>query len=63
MKLVKFIKSPIGAFGLAYAANEIAEIENTQADELISLGFAELLENKIETADKIEPKAVKKAVK
>ena len=63
MKLVKFIKSPIGAFGLAYAPNEIAEIENTQADELISLGFAELLENKAETADKIAPKAVKKAVK
>ena len=63
MKLIKFIKSPIGAFGLAYTANEIAEIEDTQADELISLGFAELLENKVETADKIEPKAVKKAVK
>lgn len=63
MKLVKFIKSPIGAFGLAYAPNEIAEIENTQADELISLGFAELLENKVETTDKIATKTVKKAVK
>lgn len=63
MKTIKFIKSPIGAFGLAYCENEVAEFEVNQANELIELGFAELVENEIEKAVKSEPKEIKKAVK
>lgn len=52
MKTIKFIKNPIGAYGLAYAVGECGEFEASQANELIENGFAELVENEIETAIK-----------
>lgn len=54
MKKIKFIASPLG-FGLGYSQGEEGEFEASQADELIKLGLAELIE---ETKPKIE-KAVK----
>lgn len=63
MKTIKFIKNPIGAYGLAYAIGECGEFEASQANELIENGFAELVESEIETAIKSEKKEVKKAVK
>ena len=58
METIQFIKSPVG-FGLGYHIGEIAEINGNQANELVELGFAV----KIETAVKVEPKTIKKAVK
>lgn len=63
MKTIKFIKNPIGVYGLAYTIGECGEFEESQANELIENGFAELVENEIEKAIKSEPKEVKKAVK
>lgn len=64
MKTIKFIKSPIGAYGLAYAVGTTGEFETNQANELVENGFAEFCESEvIETAEKIQPKEVKKAVK
>lgn len=39
MKKIKFIKSPVGAFLLAYFENDIAEVEAKLAAELIESGF------------------------
>lgn len=63
MKTIKFIKNPIGVYGLAYTIGECGEFEESQANELIENGFAELVENEIERAVKSEPKEIKKAVK
>lgn len=59
MKTIKFIKNPIGVYGLAYTIGECGEFEESQANELIENGFAELVENEIERAVKSEPKEVK----
>ena len=58
MEKIQFIKSPVG-FGLGYHIGEITEINTNQANELVELGYA----IKIETAVKLEPKTIKKAVK
>ncbi len=41
---IKFIKSPVGAFGLAYAENTTHEIEEVLAKELIESGYALLVD-------------------
>jgi glutamate synthase domain-containing protein 3 len=54
MKRIKFIASPMG-FGLGYSQGEEGDFEKSQADELIQLGIAELIEElkpKIEKATK-----------
>jgi hypothetical protein len=54
MKKIKFLSSPLG-FGLGYSQGEYGEFETSQADELIQLGIAELIEElkpKIEKATK-----------
>lgn len=56
MKKIKFLSSPMG-FGLGYSEGECGEFEASQADELIQLGIAELIE---ESKPKIE-KAVKES--
>jgi hypothetical protein len=56
MKRIKFIASPMG-FGLGYSQGEEGDFETSQADELIQLGIAELIE---ESKPKIE-KAVKES--
>jgi hypothetical protein len=38
---VKFLKSPTGAYKLAYNVGDIAQVEKAQADLLIKEGFAE----------------------
>jgi hypothetical protein len=43
---IKFIKSPIGAFNLAYSVGMEAEFSNGQAQELIEAGYAESIEEK-----------------
>lgn len=55
MKTVKFIKSPVGKFGLAYKIGDVAELTNEQCEELINAEFAEIVESEIE-----EIKPVKK---
>ena len=51
MKKVKFIKSPITAFRLAYGEGTEGEFSETLANELIEAGYAvEVIDEKIETA-------------
>lgn len=61
MKKIKFIKNPIGAFGLAYVIGEEAELEINQANELVDLKFAVFVEE-IEKAEKPKVKT-EKAIK
>lgn len=58
---IKFIKSAAG-IGLGYCENDIAELSTATAKELIELGYA-IESEQIRTADEVEPKAIKKAVK
>jgi hypothetical protein len=58
MKTVKFIKSPVGKFGLAYKVGDEAELTNEQCDELIKAEFAILVETE---EIKAEPKPSKKS--
>jgi hypothetical protein len=54
MKRIKFIASPMG-FGLGYSQGEEGDFEASQADELIQLGIAELVQEikpKVEKATK-----------
>ena len=60
--IITFIQSPVGAFGLGYHIGETTELNDTQATELIELGFAIEVEQ-VEKAIKSEPKEIKKAVK
>ena len=51
MRLVKFIKSPIGAFNLAYAEGMTAEINEGQAEILVESGYAIYLDD-VQTPEK-----------
>jgi hypothetical protein len=46
MKKIKFIKSPVGAFNLAYQIGMEAEINAGQAEQLVELGYAVFIEEK-----------------
>jgi hypothetical protein len=46
MKKIKFIKSPIGAFNLAYSVGMEAEFSLYQAEQLVEAGYAIFLEEK-----------------
>lgn len=48
MKTIKFIKSPVGKFGLAYTVGQEVEISTEQAEELINAEFAVLVEQEVE---------------
>lgn len=49
MKKIKFLKSPVGAFLLAYFENDIADIEENLATEIIESGFGiEVIEETLE---------------
>jgi hypothetical protein len=48
MKTIKFIKSPVGKFGLAYKVGDEAELTNEQSEELINAEFAILVETEVE---------------
>lgn len=48
MKTIKFIKSPVGKFGLSYTIGQEVEISAEQADELINAEYAELVEQEVE---------------
>lgn len=50
MKKVKFIKSPITAFRLAYGEGTEGEFSETLANELIEAGYAVEVVGEIETA-------------
>lgn len=50
MKKVKFIKSPITAFRLAYGEGTEGEFSETLANELIEAGYAVEVIGEIETA-------------
>lgn len=41
LKKIKFLRSPTGAYNLAYSAGQEAEFEAKLADELIETKFAE----------------------
>lgn len=43
---IKFLKSPTGAYGLAYSAGDQATIEAKQADILVKEKFAEKVKAK-----------------
>ena len=58
---IKFIKAG-SSLGFGYHENEEAELNEATAKELIELNYAIELEQ-IRTADEVEPKAIKKAVK
>jgi hypothetical protein len=63
MKRIKFIASPMG-FGLGYSQGEEGDFETSQADELIQLGIAELVQEikpKVEKA--IKESKIEKAIK
>lgn len=52
---VKFLKSPVGAFRLAYSQGEEVEVNDTLGAEMIEAGFAlEVIEEVVETATKKE---------
>lgn len=38
---IKFLKSPTGAYNLAYSAGDSAEVEQEIAEKLIESGFAQ----------------------
>ena len=59
---IKFVKSPLGAFALAYFENDIAEVENKLAAEIIEAGFGvEVIEEVIKISEEpIEVKPKKK---
>jgi hypothetical protein len=46
MKKVRFIKSPIGRFSLAYFEGDVASLDDKQADELTEEGYAVLAAEK-----------------
>lgn len=54
MKTVKFIKSPVGKFGLAYRVGDEVELLTEQAEELINAEFAVLVETE-ETKAETKP--------
>jgi hypothetical protein len=47
---VKFLKSPVGAFKLAYVIGEEANVNPTIGEEMIDMGFAVEIEYPKETA-------------
>jgi hypothetical protein len=58
---VKFLKSPVGAFRLAYSQGEEVEVNDTLGAEMIEAGFAlEVIEEVVETATNKEFKETAK---
>jgi len=58
---VKFLKSPVGAFRLAYSQGEEVEVNETLGAEMIEAGFAlEVIEEVVETATNKEFKETAK---
>lgn len=56
---VKFLKSPVGAFRLAYAQGAEVEVNDTLGSEMIEAGFAlEVIEEVVETATSKEFKEI-----
>jgi len=47
---VRFLKSPVGMFNLAYVAGEEAIVSEVLAEQMIELGYAVETENQIEKA-------------
>lgn len=58
---IQFVKSPVGAFLLGYAENEVVELEEKLAAELIESGFAvEVIDEPTEiTEEEVKPKKKK----
>jgi hypothetical protein len=68
MVKVKFLISPIGRFNLAYFEGQEAELSSEFAQELVDLGYAEIIEVPKIEQPKIEtmvskPKTEKKVIK
>ena len=60
MKKIKFLKSPVGAFLLAYFENDIADIEENLATEIIESGFGiEVIEEISIVEEEVKPKKKK----
>lgn len=49
-KLIKFIITPIGTYGLSYFSGSVAQIESELADKIVANGHAEYV-----NADLISP--------
>ena len=49
-KLIKFIITPIGAYGLSYFSGNVAAIQSELADKIVANGHAEYVD-----ADEISP--------
>ena len=61
MKKIQFVKSPVGAFLLAYFEKDIAELEEKLAAEIIESGFGiEVIDEQISTIEEeVKPKKKK----
>jgi len=61
---IKFTKSPVGAFLLAYFENDVTELSDALAQEVIELGYGieevteELIED-TEVTEEVKPKKKK----
>ena len=60
MRTIRFIKSPIGAFNLAYAEGMTTELNKNQAEILVESGYAIYLDN-VETPEKPTQKENRKS--
>lgn len=58
---IQFVKSPVGAFLLGYAENEVVELEEKLAAEIIESGFGvEVIEETSEEiTEEVKPKKKK----
>lgn len=58
---IKFVKSPVGAFGLGHFENDVVEIENKLAADIIEAGFGiEVIEESLEeVSEEVKPKKKK----
>lgn len=62
MKKIKFIKSPVGMFLLAYFEGDVVELETKLADEIIESGFCvevEGIQEEVEETQEVKPKKKK----
>jgi hypothetical protein len=58
---IKFVKSPVGFFGLAHFENDVVELESKLAAEIIEAGFGvEVIEESSEEISEEEVKPKKK---
>jgi len=53
---IKFVKSPVGAFGLAYFENDVTELSDALAKEVIDLGYG--IEETLEVTEELTEEVI-----